>query len=309
MAAILDNVTIITTSYNDSKNISKYLDNIMNQTALPKEIIIADGGSKDNTVNIISEYAQTAPAKIKILSGERLNIAQGFNKAIQNVDTTYVLITCIGNSFPYYEMVTDLFKCIDESKADIGYGILKGEDNGEFSHLYNEAFIGGKKGIPLASNRCVILRKDVFDRIGNFKENFIYAGEDADFFYRARAAKLQYAFIDKTVVYWETPNSWNEYVKQLKFYSIAELQWGKIIPQFINKNNIFMVLLLLLLTCSIFCIYNLLAFFILFIMRIAFVTIRKKISLKATFLCLSLSYIRFYYKIKLIKYAGKKYRI
>ena len=42
--------TIITTAFNDEKNIIRYLDNVTKQTVKPTEIVIADGGSKDGTV-------------------------------------------------------------------------------------------------------------------------------------------------------------------------------------------------------------------------------------------------------------------
>jgi glycosyltransferase involved in cell wall biosynthesis len=46
--------SLITTVYNEQNSISDFLKSIFEQTLLPDEIVIVDGGSKDQTVQMIS---------------------------------------------------------------------------------------------------------------------------------------------------------------------------------------------------------------------------------------------------------------
>ena len=49
-------VSSICTVLNEEETIRDYLDSILNQTLLPDEIVIVDGGSKDKTFRILKEY-------------------------------------------------------------------------------------------------------------------------------------------------------------------------------------------------------------------------------------------------------------
>lgn len=98
---------IVTTTYNDETGIGKYIENILMQTILPVELIIADGGSKDNTCKIINKYSKEFADKIQITlcAAGRLNIAEGFNLAIKSSSEEIIGITGVGNHYPndYFE--------------------------------------------------------------------------------------------------------------------------------------------------------------------------------------------------------------
>lgn len=81
---VLNNVSLITTVYNEEKTIERFLNSILNQTALPSEFIIVDGGSTDTTVEKIEKFINSHPElNTKLfVSQKRINIAKGRNKAI-----------------------------------------------------------------------------------------------------------------------------------------------------------------------------------------------------------------------------------
>ena len=305
----MNKITVVTTSYNDSKNISKYLDSMCSQSVSPFEIIIADGGSKDNTLSIIEAYKRKTAIPIRVVQKGRLNIAQGFNLGIKYAQTQLVCLTCIGNTFPN-DMLETLFHSFFETKCDACYGKMAGINNGKISKLYNKCFLGGETGIPVMSNRCVLYDKRVFDKIGFFLEHFLYAGEDAEFLQAFKKKGMKANFVPKVVVYWETPNSWNEYLKKLKFYSIAELQYSAIMKQYINKDLallfIFIASLILGGMGKVFIIIIPLACFATLIL---YTSISKKLSLNESLFCLSRRYIKLFYKIKYVKYCFPKFRV
>ncbi len=51
-------VSLIATVKNEGENLRNLLDSILDQTLLPDEVVICDGGSTDNTCAILEEYQQ-----------------------------------------------------------------------------------------------------------------------------------------------------------------------------------------------------------------------------------------------------------
>lgn len=72
-------ISIVTISYNSEKTIEETIKSIVNQSYRNIEYLIIDGGSTDNTLNIIEKYKE----KISFVISERDNgISDAFNKGI-----------------------------------------------------------------------------------------------------------------------------------------------------------------------------------------------------------------------------------
>lgn len=305
----MDKVTVITTCYNDAAGIKKYLTNICSQTIQPQEIIIVDGGSKDNTIELIEEYKNNNPSiPIRIIQDGRLNIAQGFNLGIKNAKTELVCLTCIGNNFTN-DMLIKLCNGIESGNYDACYGRMIGIDKGKFSHMYNECFVGGSKGLPIMSNRCVLYNKRTFEIAGFFLENFFYAGEDAEFLTTFKNKGLVAKSIDDILVAWETPKNKKEYLRQLKFYSIADLQYQPILCQFLNKESLFLLIVLISIFCTYFFTYGIFVVLLILLLKILYTIISKKLSFIYSIFYMSREYIKLYYKFKYIKFCSFTNRV
>ena len=73
-------VTVISTVLNEGEAIRRLLDSLLAQTRRPDEVVIVDGGSRDNTVPVIQEYAGRLPLRVLVEPGA--NISRGRNVAI-----------------------------------------------------------------------------------------------------------------------------------------------------------------------------------------------------------------------------------
>lgn len=215
--------TVVATTFNDSKEIKEYLKSICNQTFPPKEIIIADGGSSDDTVLICTEFDAGEKTRITVLNDGRLNISQGYNLAIRNTTTEYVGVTGIGNYYApdYFEK---LLSYVPE--YDVVYSTVRGYDVNKYAKTYNRTFLNGDYGqrISIATNHGVLLRKSIFDHLGYFYERFIYAGEDAEFYQLVKDAGYSTLIVPNANCLWYTPKNRKEFLKQIKNYAIADMQ-------------------------------------------------------------------------------------
>lgn len=224
--------SILVTSFNDGKNFEKFFNSIESQTFKPIEIVVADGGSKDDSKDVISKISGKYTYSIRFIeTTQRLNIPQGYNVAVRECTTDKMVIMGIGNSYnsQFCESMFDYYRKHD---VDIVYTPVVGIDQNRFSKAFNIAFVGGSKGkdFGLASNRGVLLSKKVFEQIGYFYEDFVYAGEDTEYFIRANNAGLKVGYNTEGIVYWETPVNFKEYLKKNKVNAIADMQCQK------NKN-------------------------------------------------------------------------
>ena len=72
-------VSIVTIVYNGEKHLEQTIQSVLNQTYSNIEYIIIDGGSKDNTINIIEKYSD----RLAYWISEKDNgISDAFNKGI-----------------------------------------------------------------------------------------------------------------------------------------------------------------------------------------------------------------------------------
>jgi len=217
--------TIVFTTYNDSTGIIPFLDNITQQTLRPKSIIMVDGGSSDDTVAMAEQYASKTSYPLKVISGNRLNIAQGYNTAIRAADTEYIGIVGVGNLYDTY-FFEHLMECSLKTNVDISYGLICGQNTTDFAKWYNTYILNGSSGKDsgMPSNHGSLVKKDVLQKVGYFAEDFYYAGEDTEYFLRAMRQGISVKAVDDALLYWETPKTFREYCKQVELYTIANTQ-------------------------------------------------------------------------------------
>lgn len=218
--------SIIATSFNDASSIDTYMKSIMDFEIQPEELVIVDGGSKDNTRDEILKYSDQVNFDIvAVFDGVRRNISEGYNAAIKKCREEWILITGIGNSYnPTY--VNNLIQALENTEADMAYGPFIGNNVNGFSKIYNKAFLKGNRPFDYgqASNRGVLIRKNVFEKCGYFYEHFVYAGEDSEYYSRVKNYNIKSIYTKKAVVSWDPPTNLQQAMKKTRVNAIADLQ-------------------------------------------------------------------------------------
>lgn len=87
-------IGVVIATFNGEKYITQQLDSILKQSRLPNEIIISDGGSIDNTVdicrNILSEYKEIRT--LILTTKKQLGVSDNFQKGLINSNADYVFL-------------------------------------------------------------------------------------------------------------------------------------------------------------------------------------------------------------------------
>ena len=84
-------IGIVIATYNGEKYIEEQINSIINQTLKPDLIIISDGGSKDNTIELSKKILSNSNIEYQILvSDKQLSVKDNFEKGIRKCDTDIV---------------------------------------------------------------------------------------------------------------------------------------------------------------------------------------------------------------------------
>lgn len=114
-------VTLITTVLNERSGIETWLDSLGNQSRLPDEIIIVDGGSTDGTWQVLSSWA--APCAVRLLYEPGASISAGRNIALRHVKSDLVAITDAG-TVAEEDWLERLCQPFDDPLVDVSCGLF-----------------------------------------------------------------------------------------------------------------------------------------------------------------------------------------
>jgi glycosyltransferase involved in cell wall biosynthesis len=87
-------VSVIVTVLNEGEAARGVLESLCGQTRLPDEVVIADGGSRDQTIAVLRQYQARLP--LQIVSAPCSSIAQGRNAAIRAARGDILAVTDAG---------------------------------------------------------------------------------------------------------------------------------------------------------------------------------------------------------------------
>ena len=180
-------LSIITINYNNAAGLRRTLESVASQTNRDFEHIIIDGGSSDESVNVIQDYvtkvkSEELRGKSVIWVSEKDNgIYNAMNKGIRMAKGEYLLFLNSGDALENAEVVENFYKA--DIKTDIATGIEK-RPNGKFdyprkeeelcySYFYNDTLL----------HQSTFIRRDAFERFGMYNENNRVAS-DWEWFFR-----------------------------------------------------------------------------------------------------------------------------
>lgn len=195
-------VSVIIPTYNSAKYIEEALRSVFNQTFQDFEIIVIDDGSTDNTGKILEKYNQIiryiCQANGGPSSARNTGIRQAKGKFIAFLDADDLWLPT------KLEKQIALFNC-NSNLGMVTTGACSFDDKGVFGYSTNKraTLMNGNiaRNIFLHSNigtPTVLVKKEVFDKIGLFEEN-IRQGEDDNMWIRI-AANYDVELIDEALI-------------------------------------------------------------------------------------------------------------
>lgn len=254
--AVLPNISFITTVYNEEGNIIEFLKSLMEQTCLPSEIIVVDGGSKDDTFSITSKFFKyTATLKYRdlkiILNGNdrgrvkkqkggklavnvRLirkagaNISQGRNEAIKNASGRIICASDAGCILDrnWLKEITAFYR---DSTCSVVGGLNMPLCRSFIQKCLAVCIMPAEKEMRatryMPSSRNISFKREIWTKTGGYPEDMEY-GEDMRFNFNIKAAGHKIKFNPRAVVYWKMRENPVKIFKQFFRYAKGDAAGG-----------------------------------------------------------------------------------
>lgn len=184
-------VSIVTIVYNGELHLEQTIKAVLDQSYSPVEYIIIDGGSTDNSLNIIKRYESRLGGW---LSEKDHGISDAFNKGLKMVHGEIIGII---NADDWYEPLAIEKAVAALNNADIAYGDLRLIKDGKTDFILRGDHQYLKSEMTI-NHPTVFVRKECYDHFGIFDEKYKCA-MDYDLLLRFSVKGCRFAYVPEVL--------------------------------------------------------------------------------------------------------------
>jgi len=240
-------VSVCVTVLNEEETISDLIYSLLNQTKMPDEIVVVDGGSNDKTVEVVRHF-QKKDKRLIVLT-ERCSRAKGRNLAVEIAHNDVVAMTdagCVANK----DWLKNISSPLENKEIEMVAGFYKMTVITPFQKALS-VYLGvlpSKFDINfLPSARSLAFKKILWEKIGGFPESQNDTAEDTLFNFRAIRLNARISRVKDALVEWRIPLNLKEAFNKFYIYSRGDAKskifWNDV--KGVTSHNICALLILL----------------------------------------------------------------
>ncbi|MBI5878260.1 MAG: glycosyltransferase [Chloroflexi bacterium] len=214
-------VSLIATVLNEAESIGRLLDSIGAQTRPPDEVVLVDGGSRDDTVRRIEAWGAQQPFAVRVLTVPGANISQGRNAAIGAASGPVIASTDAGVRLdPVW--LAELLEPFDAPNppAVVG-GFFQPDPRNAFETAMSATVLPAFADVDprtfLPSSRSIAFTKEAWSAVGGYPEWLDYC-EDLIFDLGLRA-RYEFGFAPQAVAHFRPRGNLRSFFKQYYLYA------------------------------------------------------------------------------------------
>jgi GT2 family glycosyltransferase len=209
-------VGVVTVTYNSERHLSDFFASIEKQTDLDWRLYVVDNGYPDRSLELVNEALQKLGVAIDVISNDRnLGVAAGNNQGIRAAlrdGADWVLL--LNNDTLFDEgFIRNLIATASASDVSLLAPVISNNDGTlwyggghmvpwqgyrvvhEGMHVVSaadRAILEPVEPTGYASTCCLLVRAEVFTRVGYMDESYFVYADDTDFAIRCRQAGLSF---------------------------------------------------------------------------------------------------------------------
>jgi glycosyltransferase involved in cell wall biosynthesis len=221
-------VSLVIPVYNEEDSIKELVESIQKQSFQPSEIIIVDGGSTDNTVNLVKELSENV-TKLKLIETKKALPGEGRNIGTRNACNEWIAYTDAGITLTVDWLEKLVETASKNQEIDIVYGNYAPITNNFFEMIAAIAYVPAQNsyGIRGKSIASYLMKKKVWTSVGGFPN--YRAAEDLMFMDAAEKQGFKFTFAPEAMIYWRLRpdlfSTFHKFVLYSKHNVWAGRQW------------------------------------------------------------------------------------
>ena len=222
-------VSVIVPVRDEEGTIRVLLDGLLDQTRLPDEIVITDGGSLDGTAQIIEEYIQKG-APVRLIRADAALPGRGRNLAAAQSRFEWLGFIDAGIR-PSKGWLEALVRRAQEHESiDVVYGSMEPVTNTFFKECAAIAYVRPprtRKGVEVRPRfiASALFRRAAWEAVKGFPEH-LRSAEDLVFMDRVDAAGFRYVHEPMANVYWDLRPTLGSTFRRFLVYSRNNIRAG-----------------------------------------------------------------------------------
>ena len=169
---MMKKVSVLMMTYDSEKTIAGTLDAIISQDYPDIEIVISDGGSKDDTLKIIEGYKDKA--EINIVSEPDKGLYDALNKSVRRAKGDYLIVN--NDRFTDKSAITKLVNATESGNYVGAHSDLVYADGDEVKRYWKMGD-GKIRNGWLPGHPTLLLKKEIYDKYGEYKDDFKIAAD------------------------------------------------------------------------------------------------------------------------------------
>lgn len=228
-------ISVVMPVYNEAANIISTLEALYSNTVLPDEVIVADGGSTDNTVQLIKERFPQAT----VINNPEKNAAAGRNEGIKKAQGDVIAFTD-GDCIVDKHWIENISKAFSENEIDgLGGKVLIAPPINHIEEYWGNLawkLIMNFGDEPYIVDRCTLndafvtancaYKRSLLVKVKGFNNWFANNAEDVDLCWRAIKSGARLMYIPDVQIYAHNVTTINGVAKKSfrNGYSSSKLQ-------------------------------------------------------------------------------------
>lgn len=209
-------LSIVLLNYNGYKDTIECINSIReNEKEIDYNIIVVDNNSSDNSIEFLSQLEDVTTIKRNINDGFSAGNNVGIKYALDKFKSDYVLLLNNDTIITKYCLSKMLYSLEKDEKSGIATcKLMKAKDRntidcyggkvdwnkviGNFNYVKKE---NGFYYSEISSGACMLIKKEVFEKVGYLSEDYFMYFEDLDYSVRIIEANYKIQVVPDAIIY------------------------------------------------------------------------------------------------------------